>query len=238
MSSSNSLCISTVRPTTRPPRLQGMRARPARRAITRRSTAQCAPGTEETHQALADPARRPPERMRDTLEVLAHRPGEELALTVKQVADAVHSSKCGSAVLVSCIVGGGGGTCTRRNWRCSSRHSPGRNSSRRLKQTGSPLRAGLLAGRKQEARQQEEQLPRPQHTLLRSRLQRRRAVSPVQERQAQTALWEHGSETPHEAVPIIVALCKQHFSFEHFVRVLRHPKISYASPGSFDSTSA
>ena len=71
----------------------------ARQVLT---AAQLAPGTEETYQALADPARRPPERMRDIPpEVLAHRPEEELALTVKQVADALRSSKRGSAAVLS-----------------------------------------------------------------------------------------------------------------------------------------
>ena len=68
---------------------------PARQALT---AASLAPGDAHTLQALSDPTRRPPHRRREIpAEVLDHEPAEAVALSVRQVAEALRSAKRGSA---------------------------------------------------------------------------------------------------------------------------------------------
>ena len=71
----------------------------ARQVLT---AAALAPGDATTLQALTDPDRRPTARLRDVPnEVLSHSPDKAVAVTVGQVAEALRSSKRGSAAGLS-----------------------------------------------------------------------------------------------------------------------------------------
>ena len=77
---------------------QGQLSR-ARQMLT---AAALAPGDDSTLRALTDPARRPPQLLRPlTPDVLTFTAAEEVTLTVAQVADALRSTKRGSAAGLS-----------------------------------------------------------------------------------------------------------------------------------------
>ncbi|CAE7448365.1 unnamed protein product [Symbiodinium natans] len=71
----------------------------ARQVLT---AAALAPGDEATLRALTDPSRRPPQPLRPVPQhVMNHHPAEEVALSKQQVADALRTSKRGSAAGLS-----------------------------------------------------------------------------------------------------------------------------------------